>query len=449
MNKRVVTAVTIALAIGLVGGLGAGYGLSGRHAAEAPAEAGKAAAKKPLYYRNPMNPAITSPVPAKDEMGMDYIPVYADDGKQPSVPGTVRIDPTVVQDIGVRTALAREKTISRDIKTGGRIVYDERNIYRLHPKVKGWIDKLFVPDTGTRVHVNTMLLALYSPELVTSEQEYLLALKNADTLKSSPFPDVRQGALDLVDSSRQRLELLDVPAHQMRALYAKRKVIKNLHIHSPFAGVVVHIGVRKGQYVTPETEIYRIVDLSKVWVMADVYAYELPWVQRGDAVDMQLDALPGHSFRGHIDFIYPYIDGKTRTNKVRIVFDNPKGLLKPDMFASMNIHASRRLKALVIPTMAVIRTGAAPKVFVETAPGRFTPRTVKIGVSDGPDTEVLAGVRAGEKVVTSAQFLIDSESSLHEAAAKMVEPKKPAPAAAPADMDMSGMSMDGKGDAHE
>jgi Cu(I)/Ag(I) efflux system membrane fusion protein len=435
MNKGIVTAA-IALALGL----GGGYWLAGRHAPKVSEAVKAAAQKKPLYYRNPMNPAITSKVPAKDEMGMDYIPVYAGDEKQQAAPGAVSIDPTVVQDIGVRTARASEKTISRHIMTGGRIVYDEQNIFRLHPKVKGWIDKLFVAKTGTEVHVNTMLLALYSPELVTSEQEYLLALKNAETLKASPFVDVRQGAKDLMESSRQRLELLDVPAHQMRALYQKRKVIKNLHIHSPFNGVVVHIGVRKGQYVTPETELYRIVDLSRVWVVADVYAYELPWVSEGDAVSMRLAALPGHVFRGHVDFIYPYIDAATRTNKVRIAFDNPEGLLKPDMFTKMDIHASRRLKALVIPTMAVIRTGRAPKVFVETAPGHFEPRTVRLGVSDGPDTEVLAGVKAGETVVTSAQFLIDSESSLNEAAAKMMAPKKPAP---------KPMNMHGKGKAHE
>ena len=428
MNRNIVATKVVALLVGA----GAGFWLSAARTPQPAMQKPAAAERKPLFYRNPMNPAITSPVPAKDGMGMAYIPVYADDGKG-LAPGTVSIDPTVVQDIGVRTAMARYKTISRHIMTGGRNVYAEQNIFRLHPKVKGWIDKLFVADTGTKVHVNTMLLALYSPELVTSEQEYLLALQNADTLKASPFPDVRQGAMDLARSSRQRLELLDVPAHQMRALYQKRKVIKNLHIHSPFNGVVVHIGVRKGQYVTPQTEIYRIVDLSRVWVYADIYQYELPWVRTGDAVSMRLAALPGHVFRGHVDFIYPYLDGKTRTNKVRIAFDNPKGLLKPEMFTKVDVHASRRLKALVIPTMAVIRTGRAPTAFVETAPGRFPPRIVRLGVSDGPDTEVLAGVKAGEKVVTSAQFLIDSESSLREAAAKMIAPKKPKP--------MGGMSM--------
>jgi membrane fusion protein, copper/silver efflux system len=451
MNKRILAIAAIMLVLGLA----AGYGLAPRQAAEKTQAGRTSAQKKPLFYRNPMNPAITSPVPAKDEMGMDYIPVYADSGQQQTAPGSVRIDPTVMQDIGVRTAMATKKTISRDIRTVGRIAYDEQLLTRLHPKVNGWIDKLFVSETGEPVKQNTMLLALYSPELVTSEEEYLLALKNADTLKQSPFPDVRQGAEDLVRSSRQRLELLDVPAHQMRALYRTRKVIKNLHIHSPFRGVVVHIGVREGQYVTPQTELYRIADLSKVWVYADIYEYELPWVQEGDIADMRIDALPGHVFHGKITYIYPYLDPATRTNKVRIAFDNPDGLLKPDMFADMDIHASRRLQALVIPTMAIIRTGREPKVFVETAPGRFEPRTVKLGVSDGPDTEILAGVAEGEKVVTSAQFLIDSESSLNEATAKMVAPKnQPSmkmqkPASAPADMNMSGMQMNEAGEKNE
>lgn len=437
----------------LVLGVAGGYWLASRQAAEQPKAGQATAEKKPFFYRNPMNPAITSPVPAKDEMGMDYIPVYADSGPKQAVPGSVRIDPTVVQDIGVRTAIASQKTISRDIQTTGRIVYDEQLLTRLHPKVKGWIEKLFVGETGTPVKKNTMLLALYSPELVTSEEEYLLALKNADTLKKSPFADVRQGALDLVSSSRQRLELLDVPAHQMRALDEKRKVIKNLHIHSPFHGIVTHIGVREGQYVTPETELYRIADLSKVWVYADIYAYELPWVQVGDVAQMHIDALPGRTFRGRISYIYPYIDPKTRTNKVRIEFDNPEMLLKPEMFADMQIHASRRQQALVIPTEAVIRTGRVPKVFVQTAPGRFEPRSVKLGISDGADTEVLSGIKAGEKVVTSAQFLIDSESSLNEAAAKMVAPKKE-PAMKmkkpmPAQMKMNGMKMGDMEKPHE
>ncbi len=444
MNKRMLAIVVLSLALGL----GAGYGLAhlrvtkGMNTSPA-ATAGKKAIseRKPLFYRNPMHPEITSPVPAKDAMGMDYIPVYPEDlGGGGKRPGTVVIDPTVVQSIGVRTAIAVRKQISRTIQTVGRVDYDEEFMTRLHPKISGWIDKLFVSDTGTRVKRNTMLLALYSPELVTSEEEYLLALKNYATLKTSPFPDIRKGALDLLRSARERLELLDVPKHQLEQLTKTRKVMKNLHIHSPFPGIVVHIGAREGQYVTPATELYRIADLSRVWTYVDVYEYELPWVQVGDTAEMRLEAIPGRVFTGIITYIYPYLDPKTRTNKVRLEFTNPDLLLKPDMFADVTIHARRKMNAVVIPTEAVIRTGGTPKIFVVRGPGVFEPRDVRLGVSTNAETQILAGVSPGERVVTSAQFLIDSESSLKEAAAKMMAPKKsPTPVREGGDKKMKGM----------
>ncbi len=402
--------------------------------------------RKPLFYRNPMNPTVTSPVPAKDAMGMDYIPVYADDagGGADQAPGTVVINPTVEHSIGVRTAKAVRKTISRTIQTVGRVGYDEELLIRLHPKVSGWIEKLFVDETGAVVKPDTMLLSIYSPQLVASEEEYLLALKNVETLKASPFPDIRKGAEDLLRSSRERLELMDVPAHQIRKLEETRKIMKSLHIHSPAAGIVLKVGVREGQHVTPATELYAIADLSRVWVYVDVYEYELPWVRAGDEAEMRLDAMPGRVFKGKITYIYPYLDPKTRTNKVRLEFDNREGLLKPDMFADVSIHASRRLDAIVIPSEAVIRTGRVPKIFVRTGKGTFEPRDVRVGVNTDGETQILAGVKPGEEVLTSAQFLIDSESSLKEAAAKMVAPKKRGNTErSMKDMDMSGMQMDG------
>jgi len=441
MNKKIIGVALITLALGA----GGGYWMASRNTTpSATMESSGQQAKgerKPLFYRNPMHPTVTSPVPAKDNMGMDYIPVYADDGKGPvTAPGTVRISPTVVQNIGVRTAIAVRKQISHRIQTVGRVGYDEERMTRLHPKINGWIDKLFVSDTGTLVKQNTMLLALYSPELVTSEEEYLLALKNAETLQNSPFPDIRKGAEDLLRSSRERLQFLDVPEHQMKQLTTKRKVMKNLHIHSPFPGIVIHIGAREGQYVTPKTELYRIADLSKVWVYVDVYEYELPWVRLGDVANMRLTAIPGRTFKGKITYIYPYLDPKTRTNKVRLEFDNSDGLLKPDMFADVTIMTRRTINAIVIPTEAVLRTGEIPKVFVVRARGSFTPRNVLIGISTDKETQILEGVAAGERVVTSAQFLIDSESSLNEAAAKMVAPKH---GTAEENKDMKGMKMPG------
>lgn len=376
-----------------------------------------------LYYRNPMNPAVTSPVPAQDEMGMDYIPVYAEDSGDGSgeAAGTVRIDPVTVQNIGVRTALAEEQSLSRHIRSVGRVDFDEERLSRLHPKTEGWIEKLYIDKTGEQIAKNAILLSIYSPQLVTSQQEYLLALNNLDVLRKSPYEEIRRGAEALVESARERLDLLDVPEHQIRELENSRKIKKNLHIHSPFDGVVMKIGAREGQYVTPDTELYRIADLSRVWVFADVYESEVSWIQASDPVEMKLAAIPGKVFSGRVGYIYPYAEAKTRTIKVRLEFDNPHMLLKPDMFADVTIHAQRKVDAIVIPAEAVVRSGEREQVFVVRAPGKFEPRDVKLGVSAKGLVQVLEGVSAGEEVVTSSQFLIDSESKLREATAKMLE----------------------------
>jgi Cu(I)/Ag(I) efflux system membrane fusion protein len=378
---------------------------------------------KVLFYRNPMNPAITSPVAAQDEMGMDYIPVYAEEESNSKDPaGTVRIDPVTEQNIGVRTALVEKQTLSHTIRTVGRVDYDEERMSRLHPKTEGWIEELFIDKTGEQVKKDTILLNIYSPQLVTSQQEYLLALKSLQVLKDSPYEDIRRGAEEMVQTSRERLELLDVPEHQIRELEKSRKIKKNLHIHSPFRGVVLKIGAREGQYVTPMTELYMLADLSKVWVFADIYEDELPWVQVGDEVTMQLTGIPGRTFTGgRLTYIYPYAESKTRTIKVRLEFKNPDLLLKPDMYANVTIHAKSQQDAVVIPSEAVVRSGMREQIFVVRSPGKFEPREVKLGVSSGGLVQVLDGVAPGEKVVTSSQFLIDSESKLREATAKMLE----------------------------
>ncbi len=378
---------------------------------------------KILFYRNPMNPAITSPVPAKDEMGMDYVPVYAEKnaGDETEPAGMVRIDPVTVQNIGVRTAVAQRQWISRHIRAVGRVDFDEERLSRLHPKTEGWIEELYIDKTGEQIKKNAILLSIYSPQLVTSQQEYLLALNSLDALKQSPYAEIRKGAQELVTSSRERLVLLDVPEHQIRELEKTHKIKKNLHIRSPFDGVVINIGVREGQYVTSSTELYKIADLTRVWVIADVYENEMPWIQTGDPVDVKLAAIPGKVFTGRVGYIYPYAEAKTRTIKVRLEFDNPDLLLRPDMFADVTIHAQRKVDAIVIPTEAVVRSGEREQVFVVRGPGKFEPRVVKLGVDSQGMVQVIDGVSAGEEVVTSSQFLIDSESKLREATAKMLE----------------------------
>lgn len=416
MNKLTLLIAVLMLVVGV----GAGYWLSGHEGSSARlVEEGNQA----LFYRNPMNPEITSPVPMKDSMGMDYLPVYVDNQKS-EVAGTVRIDPVVVQNIGVRTATARSGAISRTIRALGRVGFDEERMVRLHPKIEGWIESISVNKTGQKVSEDDVLLSIYSPKLVSTQQEYLLALNNLSILEKSPFDEIKQGAKDLLNSSRERLRLLDVPEHQIRELEKTREIKKGLHIHSPVAGTVIRIGSRRGQYVTPKTELYMVVDLSQVWVYADVYEYELPWVKSGDAVKMTLASVPGKTFTGSLAYIYPYAESKTRTTKVRLIFDNDELLLRPDMLAEISIQSDTQKERVVIPAEAIIRTGGRTQVFVVRGPGKFEPRAVKLGIESNGRIAVLEGIKAGDEVVTSAQFLLDSESKLREAIAKMMDVPK-------------------------
>lgn len=460
MNKQVVLTAALMLAIGLAGG----YWLAQDHKHEPAVQS--ADVKKPLFYRSPMNPAVTSPVPAKDAMGMDYVPVFAeDDGAQQDeilfyrhpmnpevtspVPakdsmgmdyipvykkdnagadeskGSVKIDAVTVQNMGVRTATAKRSILSHIVRAVGRVAYDEERIVRLHPKTEGWIETLRVDKTGQKVKKDEDLLSIYSPHHVASLREYLLAVEGLKIMQNSPIEDIRRGAEELVKSSRERLHLLDVPSHQLHDLSNIDSLKKGLHIHSPTNGIVMQIGAREGQYVTPETELYMIADLSKVWVYADIYEYELPWVKVGDPVEMQLAGVPGRVFHGHLAFIYPYAEAKTRTIKVRLVFDNAELLLKPELFAEVTIYAGKQVDAVVIPSEAVIRSGAKNQVFVVRGAGKFEPRLINTGLLSNNEIEVLDGLKEGEEVVTSAQFLIDSESKLREATAKMMEPSTP------------------------
>jgi Cu(I)/Ag(I) efflux system membrane fusion protein len=425
MNRQLFITAALMLALGI----GAGYLLFASKpdivSKEKPGTA-LPDVKKPLFYRSPMNPSVTSPVPAKDAMDMDYLPVYADDDAGVAdAAGTVKIDAVTVQNMGVRTATAKKTTLSHVVRAVGRVAYDEERIVRLNPKTEGWIETLRVNKTGQWVRKNDDLLSIYSPQLVASQQEYVLALNGLKELKNSPIEEIRLGAEEMVKSSRERLKLLDVPEHQLHDLTISHAIKKSLHIHTPEDGIVINIGAREGQYVTPETELYMIADLSKVWVYADIYEYELPWVKVGDPVEMRLAGIPGRIFKGHLAFIYPYAEAKTRTIKVRLAFDNAELLLKPELFAEVTIYSGKQVDAVVIPSEAVVRSGAKNQVFIVRGAGKFEPRLITTGLASNGDIAVLDGVQAGEEVVTSAQFLIDSESKLHEATAKMTEPSAP------------------------
>ncbi len=422
MNKSVLISVAAALVIGAAVGylLAPGGGqpqLQSQSASQPTAE------PEALFWRNPMNPAITSPVFTQDEMGMDYIPVYApkeallggaDGGRADSEPaGTVMIDPVVVQNIGVRTAVVEQRPLARQINALGHVDFNEERLARLHPKTSGWIEHLEIEETGTKVSNDTILLSIYSPELVAAQQEYVVALSNAERLNS-------KAAKSVMNSARERLQLFDVPGHQVEMLEKSRKPMRSLHIHSPFKGRVMNIGVREGQYVTPKDELYMIADLGRIWVYVDVYEDDQPWLKVGDKAELSVRAAPGKTFVGTVSFIHPTQDPKTRTVRVRLAFDNPDLLLKPGMFANVVLQVDPRPDAFVVPAEAIVRSGGREQLFIAKGNGRFEPRDVVLGISAEGYTQVLEGVVVGERVVTSSQFLIDSESKLREATAKMI-----------------------------
>ncbi|OIQ00026.1 MAG: efflux transporter periplasmic adaptor subunit [Zetaproteobacteria bacterium CG2_30_46_52] len=443
MNKQTLMIIVVTLFLGL----GGGYVL----APSLPTTERSSSVKpdpKPevLFYRNPMNPNITSPVPAEDDMGMAYIPVFAENSQATDAHiGTVRIQPSMVQNSGVRTALAEQKTLSRTIRAVGRVTYNEERVALLHPKYEGWVEQLFVDKTGDMVKKDTMLMSIYSPQLVSSQEEYLLALNHAEALADSPFADIRQGAQSMLQSTLERLQLLDVPDHQIKQLNETRQVMKGLHIHSPFDGIIMNIGAREGSRITPETELYKIADLSRVWVIVDLYEDDLPWVRKGDVAQMSVAGIPGRLFTGKVIYIYPYLEAKTRTVKMRLEFDNPNLALKPEMFANVSIKAGKQINAVVVPSEAIVRTGTQTQVFIQRAAGKYEPRFVVVGIDSQGEAQILQGLQAGERVVTSSQFLIDSESKLKEATAKMMRMAQPAPTSVMHthhDMGMDDLGMD-------
>jgi len=441
MSKSIIITAIAALAIGAA----AGYFL-------APVDRGQSQTASPsevepevLFWRNPMNPAITSPVFTQDEMGMDYLPVYAprevplgdaDGGSGGSEPvGTVTIDPVVVQNIGVRTAVVEQRPLARQINALGHVDFNEERLARLHPKTSGWIEHLQIEETGTKVRQGSILLSIYSPDLVAAQQEYVVAMSNVERLKNKASSSVLQ-------SARERLQLFDVPAHQIKELEKSRKPMRSLHIHSPFKGRVMNIGVREGQYVTPNDELYMIADLGRIWVYVDVYEDDQPWLKIGDKAEMRVRAAPGKKFVGEVSFIHPTQDPKTRTVRVRLAFDNPDLLLKPGMFANVVLQVDPRPEALVVPSEAIVRSGDREQLFVAKGNGKFEPRDVVLGISAAGYSQVLEGVAFGERVVTSSQFLIDSESKLREATAKMMAGESADSLEhSMSEMDMGGMDM--------
>jgi Cu(I)/Ag(I) efflux system membrane fusion protein len=451
MNRFTVMAVLMAAGLGAAGGYWA--------ASERPASDAAPREKKPLFYRHPMNPSVSSPVPAKDEMGMDYVPVYEHEsapptgqagnaseetsGKKPrkilyyrnpmGLPDTspvpkkdsmgmdylpvyadeaaeaelVKISPERIQKLGVRTAAAAERDIARSVRAVGILEADERRLYTVTLKFDGYIERLHVNATGQTVSRGQPLFELYSPELVSAQREYLAARKGLDALAGGKRW-TQTGMEDLAQGSLERLRNLGISQAEIERLKQQGAARRTLAVRSPASGVVMEKTAMAGE------ALYKIADLSTVWVLADVFEQDIGSVKEGQAVRVALDAYPGRTFDGKATFIYPTLDPDTRTVKVRIELANPQGMLKPMMYARVEV-TERSRRTLAIPESSVLDSGRRTYVLVDRGEGRFEPRPVRLGMRGDDFVEVLNGLSADENVVVGANFLIDAESNLKAA----------------------------------
>ena len=377
--------------------------------------------RKVLYWQAPMDPTEIYDKPGKSKMGMDLVPVYDD---QVSSGSSIRIDPVTVQNMGVRMAPVERIDFTRSIRTVGKVDYNEEEIYVVSSKINGWIENLVVNYTGQEVRKGQTLLEIYSPELVTTQQEYLLALKNRELVGDSKFASIRDGAESLVNASRQRLTYWDIPESEIKKLETSGQVHKTLALESPANGVVLHKNAEEGMHIKAGMSLYRIADLSKVWVYASIYDNEVPWIKVGQPAKMELSYAPGKTLEGRVAYIYPYLNEKARDVQVRIEFPNPDMELKPGMYANVRLQTPAIKNTLVVPTEAIIRSGRRNVVFISRDEGRFEPREVVLGEEgDNGKIRIKSGLLGNEQVVISAQFLLDSESRLQEAIQKMLQEK--------------------------
>ncbi len=379
--------------------------------------------RKILFYRNPMNPSVTSPVPMKDEMGMDYVPVYSDEAAAAQGGGvegyaTVKVGPEALRLAGVQTAPAMREKIARSARAVGIVVADERRVRRVQTKIEGWIEKLHVNFTGQVVAKGQPLLELYSPELVASQREYLLALEMQRRLKENPYPEEKEMSAELVRSSRRRLELFDVPPAAIAELEKTGNPKRTVTLDAPASGYVTAKDVFEGSRVMPGMELFTVTDLSHVWIEADLYEYEARAVRVGQEAKLASAYDPGLRLKGRVAYIYPTLSADTRTLKVRFDFPNPGLRLKPQMYADVLLDLESA-SGVAIPDSALIDTGLRQIVFVDLGGGSLEPREVKVGVRGDGKAQILSGVKEGERVAVRANFLLDSESRLRAAIAGM------------------------------
>ena len=400
---------------------------------------GQKTAKKLLYYRNPMGLPDTSPVPKKDPMGMDYLPVY--EGEDETGSG-LKISAEKIQKLGVKSAPAKRQVLDKTVRASGRVEIDESRTYTVTAKFEGYIERLYVNTSGQPVGRGQPLFEVYSPELVSAQREYAIAAQGVGQL--SEAGGEAQGAMkQLAESSLQRLKNWDISDEQVKALARSGESKRTLTFRSPVAGVVTEKKAVQGMRFMPGETLFQIADTSTVWVQADVFEQDIAAVNIGQKAKIRINAYPGEVFEGRIAYVYPTLKAETRTVSVRIELANPKGKLKPAMFADVDIPVAGATAVVTVPNSAVIDSGSRQVVIVQLADGRFEPRPVKLGQRGGDFVQVLDGVKEGELVVTAANFLIDAESNLKAALGGMqkAEAASPAPVGHRAEGTLNGIDL--------
>jgi membrane fusion protein, copper/silver efflux system len=384
---------------------------------------------KPAFYRDPQQPTYTSDKAGiNPETGNDLEPVY--EGTAAAMPpGTIRVSPEKQQMVGVRYGTVERGTASVTLRASGRVVQDETRVVRVHSKIEGWIERVFLDFTGQPIQKGQPLLTLYSPEMLATEQEYLLAVRNLEAMKKSSLDGAQRSAEALVEAARRRLELWDVPAALLEEVRRTGKPVRTTTLYAPASGVVITRNAFPGQRIMPETELYVIGDLSRVWIMADVFESDMPAIRNGLGATVAIPG-EGRSFTARVTNIVPQVDAATRTLKVRLEAANPSTRLKPDMFVDVTFATAGRVR-LSVPVDAVLDAGLRKTVFVDRGNGYIEPRAVATGERFGDRIEIVSGLKAGERIVTSGTFLIDSESQLKAGMAGMSTPPSEPPPPAP------------------
>ena len=410
-TKTLLTAVAIIVAVGI------GYSI-GTHKTESdkPLPGLSSSERKILYYRHPMGLPDTSPVPKKDSMDMDYIPVYeGEDNTSAASENQIKISVEKVQKLGVKTVAAALRQLTQTVRAVGRIEPNERRVYTIAPKFEGWVETLHVNAVGDVVKPGQPLFEVYSPELVSTQREYLIASKGLPALQDAA-PQATSGMQALAQASMMRLQNWGISDRELQQLRTTGEVKRKLVYRSPVLGVVLEKPALQGMRFMPGDMMYRIADLSTVWVMADVFEQHIALVRAGQSAVVRLDAYPGREFKAQVAYIYPTLNELTRTIPLRLELSNKDGLLRPGMYAQVELQTTaNKISTVTVPDSAVIHNGQRTIVLVELGEGRYEARTVKLGRHSDDDIEVLEGIAEGEKVVVSANFLIDAESNLKAA----------------------------------